>query len=100
MLFFSQIKEVHEGKSLFVDYSSVLETAVPAAFGISSSRSVELATGLRYSFLSRNGKDTWYGSISWTFYFQKRNPWLKRFDWYLIHAEQAGLRNFWLDKDR
>ncbi len=41
-------------------------------------------------------------SVPWAFFFQRgANPWARtRFDWYLMAAEQGGLRNEWLKKEQ
>ena len=98
----SQISEVHEGKALFADYSSVLETAVPASFGLldSSTSDLEASTGLfaGHDFITTGIQK--YTSIYWVFYFRRRAPWRSAFNGMLIAAEEAGLRNQWIDRER
>ncbi len=87
-----------EEKVLFVDYSVILETAIPAAFGKSTFS--ESSTGLRISNSFFEFQEGTYASISWTFFFQRRNPWAERFNWYLRLAAQAGLRDEWINRDK
>ena len=89
---------MHEEKSLFVDYSTVLETAIAAAFGQSSYSEADTGIMISRNFFDR--KEEKWSSVPWTFYFQRRSPWLKGFNRYLVEAEQAGLRNEWLSRNK
>ena len=93
------------GNSLYVDYTSILEISIPAAYARPPSPSfapydsVTASTGV---YMSADLLNAVLPGEMATFvsYFSKRNPWMLRFNWYLIAAEDAGLRPHWMDQQR
>ncbi len=88
-----------------MDYTSILEISIPAAYARPPSPSfapydsVTASTGV---YMSADLLDAVLPGEMATFvsYFSKRNPWMLRFNWYLIAAEDAGLRPHWMDQQR
>ncbi len=83
---------------MFIEFTPIMEIAIPAAFGLSSFASPESA-GLHV------GPDFLDSVIpqhtpAYPFYFQRMNPWIDRFNWYLASADQAGLRDEWVRRSR
>ncbi len=91
---FLQIRDVHEGNSFFVEFTPILEIAIPAAFGLAPLSSPESA-GLHIAPNFLKSVIPWH-MPSFVFYFQRKNPWLERFNWYLAIADQGGLRDEWV----
>ncbi len=87
------MKDVYDGKYLFIEYRALLDIAVLAAFGRSHGLeelplhiSVESILFFQRPFVQ-------YG-----FYLHPLNPWLKRIDRPMEAAAEAGIRHQWIRK--
>ncbi len=76
----------------------MVETAIPAAFD--KTFYSEATTGIKISSRFFDDAEQNWSNVPWTFYFQRRSPWLKRFNWYLMAAEQGGLRDEWINRNK
>ncbi len=85
---------MYEGNSLFVDYTLLLDVAIPAWFSHSNGES---------SLHVSESLAPWHPSMAYVYmiwYFHPLNPWIERFDRQLHRAYDAGLRHEWMKRAR
>ncbi len=83
-----QLQDVYNGKSLYVEYSAVLEVTVKAGFSYSNGDSV-----LRLSENIIPWRANHYYA-SWCFH--KVTPWAHRVEKLLLATQDTGLRHKWV----
>ncbi len=67
-----QLKEVYEGKALYLDYGALANIAIKAGFSHSNGETELIACDSDEFF------EVWSGNNYFAWYFQAMNPWIHR----------------------